>query len=167
MSVKKESVWHHVMECAVTGSIDYSCVTPQITFCDSDVLEKSVTWFVSEKGKYTQEESRSIYRQYVIKALHKEPTGEKYLNLARIGLTLGQLFSIVIIITFIATFFNLVFFAFTMMAISFSKTCKEYIRIAELKKKASLIWKNALLSGSAEEISQALDQMEQIFMTGK
>jgi ribosomal protein L18E len=167
MSVKKNAVWRYVIECAITGSIDYSLATPKIAFCDEKVLEKCLVQFISQKESCTQEVARKIYRDCVVKALNQEKPGEKYVNLARIGSAIGVVALVVLLSGVVASLFSLVHLGFALLALSFSRGCNEYIRVAELKKKATAIWKDMLQESSEKNVCRAVEQMEQIFLQKK
>lgn len=165
MALKKENSWLSVVECAVSGSIDYKRSIPSVAFCSAEMLEACVTEYIIQKKNCTSCESKEIYANCVEKALKQEQPGEKYLILAEIGSCVGFLAFVVIALTFVATHFHWMFLLFSALALSFIKTCNAYIREVRLKKKAGKIWKEAIQTGSVDNMNKALEQMEQVLLS--
>lgn len=164
MALSKEPSWLPVIECAISSSIDYEQSIPSVSFCSADMLENCITGFLEEKKACSPTESKNIYTECVKKALKQEKPSDKYLILAQCGSGVGFVSLVLIIPTFVATFFNLVFFAFTLLGFSFLGTCNGYIRKCKLRKKAELVWKEAIQTGSLNIMMDALVQMEQIIL---
>lgn len=167
MAVKKDNAWQHVMECAVSSSIDYQQEVPSIAFCEAEMLKASITQYISQKKNCPMSEASAIYTSCVEKALKQEKPGDKYVALAQVGSCIGVIALIVIVLTLFATHFSCIYIIFTVMAVSFIKTCNEYIRTTKLRKKAMQVWKDALQTDSSDDIKKALVQMEQVLLSKK
>lgn len=163
MVAKKKNVWQHVMECAVFGSVDYQQEVPSIALCNAETLKMCIAQYVSQEKNCSMNEANEIYSVCAENALKQEKPENTFVNLASIGSCIGVIALIIIVLTLFATHFNLVFLFFTVMACSFIGTCNEYIRTSKRKEKATQIWKNALGTGSIDDMRMALLQMEQVF----
>lgn len=162
MSGKNESAWERAVKCAITASINYENPIPSISFCDSDVLETCATEFISCRKNCSGIEARKIYSDWLEKALLREKKNDKYLVLAEIGACIGVLAGIVIVSAFIATRFNWTFLLFTVLTVSFLRSCNSYICTIKHERKAASVWKNLACNGSAGDMKNAFEQMEQV-----
>ena len=167
MVVEKETSWYQAVECAVIGSIDYENAEPAILEDCSDLLEACAVRFISEKMPCETEKANGIYADCVERSRKRERETEKYTTLARIGSCLGLLSAIVIILMFFASGFFWVFLLIAVAAIVFVRNCNRYVRNAENRKKAVLLWKDAVRDPAQEHLGQVLEQMEKILKSGK
>ena len=167
MVFEKDTSWYQAVECAVIASTDYTRPEPAIQEDCADLLDACAIRFISEKKPCEPEKARGIYVDCVERSRKREQDTGKYTVLATIGSCLGVLSAIVILLMFAASGFFWVFLLVGIAAILFVRNCNRYIRNAENRKKAVLLWNETVREPDRAQMEQALEQMEEILKSGK